>query len=76
MADQSLSFGPFQLFPARALLLHGGAAVRFKATALAEEELMRCGGVSLLDLTRAYANERLAASADGGDSRRRYLAYG
>jgi len=35
MAEQSLSFGPFQLFPARAVLLHGGAAVRLSNRALA-----------------------------------------
>src|SRR5471032_2711995 len=35
MADQSLSFGPFQLFPARAVLLRGGAPVRLSSRALA-----------------------------------------
>src|SRR5476649_2079497 len=35
MADQSLSFGPFQLFPARAVLLHGDAAVHLGSRALA-----------------------------------------
>ena len=35
MADQSLSFGPFQLFPARAVLLRDGASVRLSSRALA-----------------------------------------
>jgi len=75
-------------FSAEAAVAVAGAAPLNEAAVLAglqnlaAKSLLQLSGAGgglayrLLDVTRAYANERLAASGDAGDSRRRYLAYG